>query len=70
MDHQERMTYGFQRFTKVRDALKGVSGLDVREQIRTDAYYGSFLKVSADSQALGKDADDMWKRCTLRSRLF
>jgi len=59
MDHEERMTEQFRRFTVVRDALKGVSGINVREQIRTDTYFGSFLEVLVDSEALGKDAGDV-----------
>ena len=56
MDHEERMTEQFRRFTVVRDALKGASGITIREQIRTDAYFGSFLEVLVDSAVLGKDA--------------
>ena len=56
MDHEERMTEQFRRFTVVRDALRGTPGIMVREQIRTDAYFGSFLEVAVDSAALGKDA--------------
>ena len=59
MDHEERMTEQFRRFTVVRDALKGASGITVREQIRTDAYFGSFLEVFVDSAVLGKDAGDV-----------
>ena len=59
MDHEERMTEQFRRFTVVRDALKGASGIAVREQIRTDAYFGSFLEVFVDSAVLGKDAGDV-----------
>ena len=59
MDHEERMTEQFRRFTVVRDALKGASGITVREQIRTDAYFGSFLEVFVDSEVLGKDAGDV-----------
>ena len=43
----------------MRDALKGASGITVREQIRTDAYFGSFLEVFVDSAMLGKDAGDV-----------
>ena len=59
MDHEERMTEQFRRFTVARNALKGASGITVREQIRTDAYFGSFLEVSVDSAVLGKDAGDV-----------
>jgi L-seryl-tRNA(Ser) seleniumtransferase len=59
MDHEDRMTEQFRRFSVVRDALKGVSGINVREQVRTDAYYGSFLEVFVDSEALGRDAGDI-----------
>ena len=41
------------------NALKGASGITVREQIRTDAYFGSFLEVFVDSGVLGKDAGDV-----------
>jgi L-seryl-tRNA(Ser) seleniumtransferase len=59
MDHEERMTEQFRRFTVVRDAIEGASGISVKEQIRTDAYFGSFLEITVDSETLGKNADDI-----------
>ncbi len=59
MDHEERMSEQFRGFTVVRDALQGTPGLTIKEHIRTDAYFGSFLEVAVDSAVLGKDAGDV-----------